>query len=152
MQDMDILTAAITDETSVYKTPPEVQKSEVVIAKQQQVSWFFRVSPQRLWSEVPRKKCISATWKMSNLSVTCHHKHCHRTSTSKLMTSLLEDPSPTLYVYLYEYIDIYIFIFIWIFLRKWRRKVKILFWFKGFVWDFHFFHSHITLKWRELGQ
>jgi len=37
-------------------------------------------------------------------------------------------------------------------LRKWRRKVKILFWFKGFVWDFHFFHSHFTLKRRELGQ
>ena len=48
MQDMDILTAAIIDETSVYKTPPEVQKSEVVIAKQEQVSWFFCVSPQRL--------------------------------------------------------------------------------------------------------
>ena len=40
MQHMDILTAAISDETSVYKTPPEVQKSEVVIAKQEQVSQF----------------------------------------------------------------------------------------------------------------
>ena len=27
------------------------------------------------------------------------------------MTSLLEDPSATLYVYLYEYIDVYVFIF-----------------------------------------
>ena len=62
MQDMDILTAAITDETSVYKTPPEVQKSEVVIAKQEQVSWFFHVSPQRLYDlKCPEKKYISAT-------------------------------------------------------------------------------------------
>ena len=38
MQHMDILTAAISDETSVDKIPPEVQKSEVVIAKQEQVS------------------------------------------------------------------------------------------------------------------
>ena len=44
MQDMDILTAAITDETSVYKTPPEVQKSEVVIATQEQVSQFVSVA------------------------------------------------------------------------------------------------------------
>ena len=49
MQCMDILTAAISDETSVYKTPPEVQKSEVVIFKQGQVSWFLRVAPQRLY-------------------------------------------------------------------------------------------------------
>ena len=49
MQCMDILTAAISDETSVYKTPPEVQKSEVVIAKQEQVSQFLRVAPQRLY-------------------------------------------------------------------------------------------------------
>ena len=27
------------------------------------------------------------------------------------MTSLLEDPSATLYVYQYEYIDVYVFIF-----------------------------------------
>jgi len=40
MQCMDILTAAISDETFVYKTSPEVQKSEVVIAKQEQVSQF----------------------------------------------------------------------------------------------------------------
>ena len=38
MQHMDILTAAISDETSVDKTPPEVQNSEVVIAKPEQVS------------------------------------------------------------------------------------------------------------------
>ena len=49
MQHMDVLTAAISDETSVYKTPPEVQKSEVVIAKQEQVSQFLRVAPQRLY-------------------------------------------------------------------------------------------------------
>ena len=41
MQHMDILTAAISDETSVDKTPPEVQNSEVVIAKQKQVSRFL---------------------------------------------------------------------------------------------------------------
>ena len=28
------------------------------------------------------------------------------------MTSLLEDPSATFYVYLYEYIDVYVFIFV----------------------------------------
>ena len=50
MQHMDILTAAISEETSVYKWPPEVQKSEVVIAKQEQVSWFLRVAPQRLYA------------------------------------------------------------------------------------------------------
>ena len=70
------------------------------------------------------------------------------------MTSLLEDPSVTLYVYLYKYIYVYVFyIYFNIFiLNKWRRKVKILFWFKGFVWDFHFIHSHFTLKSRELEQ
>ena len=31
MQCMAILTRAISDETSVYKTPPEVQKSEIVL-------------------------------------------------------------------------------------------------------------------------
>ena len=41
MQHMDILTAAISDETSVDKTPPEVQKSGVVIAKQEQISRFL---------------------------------------------------------------------------------------------------------------
>ena len=46
---MFILIAAISYETSVYKTPPEVQKSEVVIAKQEQVSQFLRVAPQRLY-------------------------------------------------------------------------------------------------------
>ena len=46
---MFILTAAISDETFVYKTSPEVQKSEVVIAKQEQVSQFLRVAPQRLY-------------------------------------------------------------------------------------------------------
>ena len=46
---MEFSTVAISDETSVYKTPPEVQKSEVVIAKQEQVSWFLRVAPQRLY-------------------------------------------------------------------------------------------------------
>ena len=46
---MDILTAAISDEISVYKIPPGVQKSEVVIFKQGQVSWFLRVAPQRLY-------------------------------------------------------------------------------------------------------
>ena len=37
-------------------------------------------------------------------------------------------------------------------LIKWRRNVKILFWFEGFVWDFHFIYSHFTLKSRELEQ
>jgi len=46
---MDILTAAISDEISVYKTTTEIQKSEVVIFKQEQVSWFFHVAPQRLY-------------------------------------------------------------------------------------------------------
>ena len=50
MQHMDILTAAISEETSLYNTPPEVQKSEVVIAKQEQVSWFLCVAPQRLYA------------------------------------------------------------------------------------------------------
>ena len=108
MQDRDTLTAASSDETSVYKTPPEAQNSEVVTAKQEQVSQFFACSPTKaLWSEMSRKKkYISATWKMSNLSVTGHHKHCHRPSTQKLMTSLLEDASATLYVYLYECTDV----------------------------------------------
>ena len=57
MQCMDILTAAISDETSVYKTPPEVQKSEVVIAKQEQVSQFLRVAPQWLYDlKCPEEK------------------------------------------------------------------------------------------------
>ena len=46
---------------------------------------------------------------------------------------------------------IYIFLNIFI-LRKWRRNVRILFWFEGLVWDFHCFHSHFTFKRRELGQ
>ena len=51
---------------------------------------------------------------MSNISGTGHHKHCHRPSTQKIMRSLLEDPSATVYVYLYEYIDVYVFVLIWI--------------------------------------
>ena len=35
MQHIDILTVASSDETSVYETPPEVQKSEVLIGKQE---------------------------------------------------------------------------------------------------------------------
>ena len=75
MQHMDILTAAISEETSVYKWPPEVQKSEVVIAKQEQVSQFLRVAPQRLYDlKCPEENIyISVPWKMSNLSVTGHH-------------------------------------------------------------------------------
>ena len=46
---------------------------------------------------------------------------------------------------------IYIFLNIFI-LRKWRRNIRILFWFEGLVWDFHCFHSHFTLKRKELGQ
>ena len=34
------------------------------------------------------------------------------------MTSWLEDPSATLYVYLYEYIDVYVFIFVGYFYFK----------------------------------
>ena len=61
IQHIFILTAAISDETSVYKTPPEVQKSEVVIAKQEQVSWFLRVAPQRLYDlKCPEEKEYSA--------------------------------------------------------------------------------------------
>ena len=54
---MEFSTVAISDETSVYKTPSEVQKSEVVIFKQGQVSWFLRVAPQRLYDlKCPGKK------------------------------------------------------------------------------------------------
>ena len=61
MQHMDILTAAISEETSLYNTPPEVQKSEVVIAKQEQVSQFLRVAPQRLYDlKCPEEKPYSA--------------------------------------------------------------------------------------------
>ena len=61
MQCMDILTAAISDETSVYKTPPKIQKSEVVIAKQEQISRFLRVAPQRLYDlKCPEEKEYSA--------------------------------------------------------------------------------------------
>ena len=61
MQHMDVLTAAISEETSVYKTPPEVQKSEVVIAKQEQVSQFLCVAPQRLYDlKCPEEKPYSA--------------------------------------------------------------------------------------------
>ena len=116
MQHIYILTEASSDETSVYKTPPEVQKSEVMIGKQEQVSRFLHIAPQRLHDLKCPEKYISATWKMSNISGTSHHKHCHRPSTPKLMTSLLEDRSATIYVYLYEYIDVYAFIFIWILL------------------------------------
>ena len=49
MQHIYILTEASSDETSVYKTHPEVQKSEVVIGKQEQVSQFLRVAPERLY-------------------------------------------------------------------------------------------------------
>ena len=49
MQHMDILTAAISEETSLYNTPPEVQKSEVVIVKQEQVFWFLHVALQSLY-------------------------------------------------------------------------------------------------------
>ena len=41
MQHRFILTAVISDETSIDKTPSEVQKSEVVITKQEQVSQFL---------------------------------------------------------------------------------------------------------------
>ena len=59
MQDMDTLTAAFSDETSVYKSPPEVQISEVVIAKQEEVSQFLRVARQSLYDlKCPGKKYI----------------------------------------------------------------------------------------------
>ena len=63
MQDMDTLTAAFSDETSVYKSPPEVQISEVVIAKQEEVSQFLRVARQSLYDlKCPGKNIyISAT-------------------------------------------------------------------------------------------
>ena len=62
MQHMDTLTAAFSDETSVYKTPPEVQNSEVLIAKQEQVSCFLCVAPQSLYDLKCREEiCISAT-------------------------------------------------------------------------------------------
>ena len=70
MQHMDILTAAISDETSIDKTPPEVQKSEVVIAKQEQVSQFLLESHKGFMiCSVQKKKYISATRKMSNFLV-----------------------------------------------------------------------------------
>ena len=54
---MDTLTAAFSDETSVYKIPPEVQISEVVIAKQEEVSQFLRVARQSLYDlKCPGKK------------------------------------------------------------------------------------------------
>ena len=57
MQHMDILTAAISEETSVYKWPPEVQKSEVVIAKQEQITRFLRVAPQSVYDlKCPEEK------------------------------------------------------------------------------------------------
>ena len=59
MQDRDTLTAAFSDETSVYKIPPEAQNSEVVTAKQEQVSRFLHVAPQRLYDLLcPGKKNI----------------------------------------------------------------------------------------------
>ena len=58
---MDILTAAISDEISVYKTTTEIQKSEVVIAKQEQVSQFLHVALQRLYDlKCPEEKEYSA--------------------------------------------------------------------------------------------
>ena len=39
------------------------------------------------------------------------------------MTSWLEDPSATLYVYLYEYIDVYVFIFVeYFYLKKMKEE------------------------------
>ena len=56
------LTAAFSDETSVYKTLPEFQNSEVVTAKQEKVSRFLHVAPQSLYYlKCPEKKYISAT-------------------------------------------------------------------------------------------
>ena len=60
MQHIDILTKASSDETSVYKTPPEVLNSEVVIGKQEQVSQFLCVAPERLYDlKCPEKKYFS---------------------------------------------------------------------------------------------
>ena len=58
MQYMDILTGAISDETSVYKTPPEVQKSEVVSKTRASFSVFACSSTKALWSEVSRRENI----------------------------------------------------------------------------------------------
>ena len=59
MQHMDTLTAAFSDETSVYKTLPEFQNSEVVTAKQEKDSRFLHVAPQRLYDRMcPGKKNI----------------------------------------------------------------------------------------------
>ena len=61
---------SISDETSIDKTPPEVQKSEVVIAKQEQVSQFLLESHKGFMiCSVQKKKYISATRKMSNFLV-----------------------------------------------------------------------------------
>ena len=48
IQHMFILTAAISDETSVYKTPPEVQKSEVVSKTRASFSVFACSSTKAL--------------------------------------------------------------------------------------------------------
>ena len=63
MQHMDTLTAAFSDETSVYKTLPEFQNSEVVTAKQEKVSQFLHVAPQRLYDLLcpGKKKNVSDT-------------------------------------------------------------------------------------------
>ena len=61
---------SISDETSIDKTPSEVQKSEVVIAKQEQVSQFLLESHKGFMiCSVQKKKYISATRKMSNFLV-----------------------------------------------------------------------------------
>ena len=53
---------SISDETSIDKTPSEVQKSEVVIAKQEQVSQFLLESHKGFMiCSVQKKKYISAT-------------------------------------------------------------------------------------------
>ena len=115
---------------------------------------FFCVPPQQLYDLKcpeniyifqPHQKCQTFKWLgIINLSQTFHIKvndiFVRRSFSYPLCISL--------WIYLCLCIYIYLDIFI---LRKWRRKVKILFRFEGFVWDFHCFHSHVTLKRSKLG-
>lgn len=109
------LTAAISEETSIYKMLWGLQNC---ITKQQHKSKFlcFYLQSQkvlRTWGV--RKRIILAKSKTFILSITGHHKHRHRPSRKKWMASLSRDPSATFYEYTYVYVYIcmfYLFMYI----------------------------------------
>ena len=87
----------------------------------------------------PHEKCQTFQW----LVIIALSETFHTKLTDILVRRSFSYPVCTS-VWIYWCLCIYM---CWIFLRKWRRKVKILFWFEGLCGIFTFF-THILL-WKE---